>query len=456
MPRSKTRTARVQKGPAAKRRVPGNVTTTEPSIQRVSCAPGSFRAWLDSLPPPPSSYSLGQDLAWDAPWIDVTLSVELPFWLLVDNTTLPVNLGGHEFEMSLHGELFELQIGQISDAKQSAVYRGPFKQREKLSADIRRLLSKRPKPTAQWRKCKTVLRIRSRCNEDVWKKRISGDKPWGPSVNLYLVELCRAHIPIVNGLIRGYRLATYDRFAFEVAPWDVPFWYVERGGQSALVGVVPYRGWDHMPMILGGQDSRPRFYRLIKPDRLSESVAASATPGELELLGAINFMERGNYSDAVRRVTTAIEVIVEAVTVHLLEQQQGQTATAKFLKNTRADFPRRLAKYEELSARALPKSLEEQLLKTRMLRHRIVHGGYRITPAERNEIQRCIDMGRWTFNWFENNPARSKVREQRIASRSIGREMAYGIFRAEITPAGMVVRSCLTSDEPKETPAVTD
>ncbi len=398
---------------------------------------------LSSLGPPASSYWVGQDLAWDAPWVDITLRVELPFWLMVDNTTISVSVGGHAFPVEVHGETFELQIGQISDAKATAAYHGPFKRTEHLSELLQKVLRKRPKPMAQWRKCKTVLKIASRCNEDVWNKRAGegGGRP--PSVGFYLVELCRAHIPVVNALIGGYRLATYDRFAFEVAPWDVPFWYIERARQSTLTGLVPYREWDHVPLVFPLKEKGPKLYRLIDPVDLQKSIDSAPTPGEFELLDAINFMERGNYTDAVRRITTAIEAVVEARCFQVTETAQGTPAAEKFLKRTRTNFVERLAKYEELSERTLSKWLRDQLEVTRQLRHRIVHRGHRILPAERDQIQKCIDMGRWTFNWLENDPERSKIREKRIAFRSFGREMPYGLFRAKIVAEGVIVESGL-------------
>jgi hypothetical protein len=55
------------------------------------------------------------------------------------------------------------------------------------------------------------------------------------------------------------------------------------------------------------------FYELVDGARVQEHLLIVETPGELELLDAVNLMERGDYSGAVRRVTTAIEVVVEAV-----------------------------------------------------------------------------------------------------------------------------------------------
>jgi hypothetical protein len=39
-------------------------------------------------PKPPDSYYVGQELNWEAPWVDVSLRVELPFWLMMANATI--------------------------------------------------------------------------------------------------------------------------------------------------------------------------------------------------------------------------------------------------------------------------------------------------------------------------------------------------------------------------------
>jgi hypothetical protein len=68
--------------------------------------------------------------------------------------------------------------------------------------------------------------------------------------------------------------------------------------------LVPYRGWDDRP---------PEMFHLIDGEQLHDQLNTESTPGEFELLDALNLIERGDYSGAVRRVTTAIEVVVEAV-----------------------------------------------------------------------------------------------------------------------------------------------
>jgi hypothetical protein len=205
----------------------------------------------------PSSYSIGQEIKWDAPWIEVYLWVELPFWLMTGDTAVSVEVGGYDFEIAIHENYFELHVGVLSDSKENVVYRGPWKENDDFGDEIRNAIKTRPNVPFVWRKCKTVLKIKSRCNEDVWNTMQEPDSEkkrsiqYGVAMNgirLYLVSLCRAHLPVVNRLLQGYRLATYDYFPYEVSPWDVPFWMIERSAKSIRSTLVPYRDWDSKPM----------------------------------------------------------------------------------------------------------------------------------------------------------------------------------------------------------------
>jgi hypothetical protein len=160
-------------------------------------------------------------------------------------------------------------------------------------------------------------------------------------------------------------------------------------------------------------------------------------------LDALNLIERGDYSGAVRRVTTAIEVVVDAVVERALIASEGEAAATKFLKDTRTNFNRRVTKYETLSGRTMPQPLRKTLAATRELRHEIVHKGYRITSAEHGRASHAVDTGRWLFNWFEDDQTRRNVREKHIALRSLGRDLSYAIFRGHIEPEGVVVTSAM-------------
>ncbi|MFP6558123.1 hypothetical protein WJ542_07310 [Paraburkholderia sp. B3] len=391
-----------------------------------------------SPPEVPKSFFIGQDLDWMAPWVDVSLRVELPYWLMVNTAQTSVVVDGHSFAVGIENETFELHLGCVSDEKKYVAYQGPLRQVEQLPDTIQDILRQRPELGYLWRKCKTVVKIASRCNEDVWRKVEQDVAAHGPSVHLYLQELCRAHISIVNKLVRGYRLSTYDHFVFEVAPWDVPIWHIQREGTMASSLLVPYKGWDDRIMF-GGPSEIPGEIQFIDAPQLQHAVGYLPSKGELELLDAINFMERGNYSDAVRRITTAIEVIVEAEVYRLIKESNSKKAAETFIKSTRADFSRRVKKYEQLTRRTLPVGHANELRATRKLRHRIVHGGHRVDPGERGTAQRAVDTGRWIFNWFENDESRKQVREKKLALRSLGREMSIGLFRSEISADGVRV-----------------
>jgi hypothetical protein len=380
----------------------------------------------------PEQFAIGDDIDWNAPWADANLWVELPFWLMVNNGSITIDYHGCNFPISMHDNYFELHCDGIGDSKSTVLYRGPFKKSEQLSEDIQKLFADNPALNALWRKCKTTLKIKSRCNEAVLES--GKDRP---SHSIYLAELCRAHLPIVNHLVQSYRLATYDYFAFEVAPWDVPHWLVERAGQSVSCMIVPYRAWDAKPLIFPKSEGPPVQYQLIAGRDLANQLSAVSTLGEFELLDALNLMERGDYSGAVRRIATAIEVVVETEVKKAVEAADGKAAAQSFIKKTRNDFPSRLTKYEKVTKRILSPGLHNELTETRKLRHRIVHEAYRVN--DRGRAQRSVDTGRWIFNWIENDQTRFDVREKRIALRSLGRDITYGIFPTEITPAGIVV-----------------
>jgi hypothetical protein len=202
--------------------------------------------------------------------------------------------------------------------------------------------------------------------------------------------------------------------------------------------LVRYRGWDQKPRS-GPPDGPMETLALIAADALQTAMSEQGSPGEMELLDALNLMERGDYSGAVRRVTTALEVIIEFALRTELLTRHPESAVEEQLRSSRNDFPGRVRQYEKLSGRRLRPEQRADLERTRALRHEIVHQGTRVRFSDRGRAQTAVDTGRWLFNWFENRPDRVTVREKRLALRSLGRH--FSMFDAYIEPDGVVVRS---------------
>ena len=379
------------------------------------------------------SYWVGQELDWHATTVPVQLHVELPYWLMVPDCTQNVEVNGHTFLVDIRDDYVELYLNVIGDSKSTCFYTGPP---QRLRPDVQNAIDKSKAPTMR-RKCKTVLLIHSECSKDVVVASRQKDQRRRPAL-LYLQSFCEAHLEVVNRLIQQYRLATYDYFAYEVSPWDVPVWFLKLGTHSVRIILQDYATWDQKPRIVSGvSGGRKERYKLIDPSELQAALGLRPSAGELELLDALNFMERGDYSEAVRRIVTAIEAQTEFLLRKELLKRHALPDVEKKLKASEKDFPGRVRQYQKLSRRKLPDHLHKELTRTRMLRHSIVHNGKRITHGERGQAQRSVDTGRWIFNWLENQPARRDVREKRIGMRSLGRH--FSLYNTEITPAGVTV-----------------
>jgi hypothetical protein len=346
-----------------------------------------------------------------------------------------VEVHGHKFKIEIKEGYIELYAGAIADSRFNCVYLGP---QQKLSPELEKSIKEADLPVLS-RKCKTVLIIHSDCNEDVLlASNDTNNKRRNGSASLYLTSFCDAHIEVINHLIQQYRLSTYDYFPFEISPWDVPIWWLGWKGKGVRVVLQNYAAWDMKPRMLKNMtETKGQTYNLIEPANLQSAMNAEASAGEYELLDALNLMERGDYSGAVRRITTAIEAQTESILRQELIKLFALPEVERRLKLTETNFPRRLTQYQQLSGRTLPNAFENDLKTTRALRHSIVHRGRRIAFNQRAEAERAVDTGRWIFNWLENQPDRNKIREKLIAKRSLGRH--FSLYNAEITSAGVIV-----------------
>lgn len=379
-------------------------------------------------------YYFGQELDWDAERIPVVLLVELPYWLMIPDSSLTININGYVFNIEISDHFHELYGSEVFDSRITCAYIGPL---EKVDKDICQETIKMNTPIL-WRKCKTVVKIHSLCNGDVFKTK--GEKHESVA-ELYLKTFCEAHIEVLNKLIQNYRLATYDYFPFEVYPWTVPIWWITTGTTNSFkLCLLDYKKWDYKP-VLRGNNQEKHVYNLISPNDLQQSFLKNEpSPGEYDLLDALNFMERGDYNGAVRRITTAIEVLVESLLIERLKEIYEEQEVHKIFKKVKNNFPGKLNKYIELSGRTLDEWIEPELKKIRDLRHEIVHAAVRISFNNRGLAQEKVDKGRWIYNWFENKEEKKVVREQRIGMRSLGRHLPSA-FNYEITSQGVIIEN---------------
>lgn len=180
-------------------------------------------------------------LDWASPLTPVELLVELPFWLMIDECELGLPFGPAQIPVWVHDNHREVYAGEVRDSRATLVYRGP--RPELMHPDITRLAAEQGLVLAE-RPSRTVLRLRAAAHSDVFSAVSESEEPDAPArrrleAEAYLASLCEAHLPVVNDLIQRYRLATYDYFAYEVSPWDVPVWTVDAPSGGVTIRLLP-------------------------------------------------------------------------------------------------------------------------------------------------------------------------------------------------------------------------
>lgn len=373
--------------------------------------------------PLPASTWFGDQLDWAAPLVDVVLSVELPFWLMVDDCGLGVPVGGAMFQMWVRDSYLQLYAGDVLGSLTSLVWQGPGEEQPALTEVAAAAVEE---AGAAWRPARTVLRVAAWAHEDVFAAL--GEDTGVPrrrvEAEAYLASLCEAHLPVVNALVQRYRLVTYDHVPYEIAPWDVPVWWVTGSGGAVAVPLLPYGTWDRKPQIhnpTGDPDAPMSPFRFTDVAGLVAADPDAATPGEFDLLDARSLMERGDYTGAVRRSVTAIEAVVEDALRAELSQTHSPAEVERRLAASQNDYPGRYRQWKKLSGTVVQKALEDTFERTRTIRHEIVHRARRIHHDERALAQMSVDTARWLFNKVENRPPREALRERSSVLRDVGR-----------------------------------
>lgn len=412
------------------------------------------------LPP----FVFGQDLQWRGSTIRVFLYVELPFWLMLEPATMAVEWEGYQFTVDLCSPQVEVFVGEFLDSRRTIAWRGPEQSLAhwKPTQELQNIADARGLPFMS-RRCKTVLRIQSLGLESAFS--MPGDHALPREErerDAYWASLCEAHIPVVNELIQRYRLQTCDYFAYEVSAWDVPIWYVRAGGDGRTVVLMPYKEWDERPLEIGrppedGGERPARQFQFTDGAALDSIDSSVATPGEFDLLDARSLMERGDYTGAVRRATTAIEAVVGWRLRKELLNRCSEAEVETRLTASENDFPGRLRQLQKmLGTSEAWKGLTQQFDVTRQIRHDIVHRGRRLAHDERGIAQRSVDTGRWLFNHIEDLPARARLRDYGVL-KSVGRVALATRFPTRVTSSGIEVLPLhASSAEPSPTTGAGD
>jgi hypothetical protein len=389
--------------------------------------------------PLPTSYAVGDNLAWDSPLIRVHLVTELPFWMMLPTSIINITHAGTHFRIMLSEADAEVFAFELTDNRRSCGYQGNNPESFESRPEMRSIA-----PFIR-RKQRTTIYFEAYVHEGIETALV--DPKNHRVASSYFASLCEAHIPVINEVISRYRLLTYDYFAYEVAAWDVPVWHI-RGGRLGHVAVplFDYISIAGRPMIQGlpsATGERPDGHplELTTGEQIEQAVGLSGTPGERDLLDARNLMERGDYAGAVRRTTTAIEVLVEHVLRNELMKLYDSATVDQRLEASKNDFPGRFRQWQSLSGITLKDSRQRSIETTRQLRHEIVHQGRRLTHEDRLLAQELTDKGRWTFNHIENDPVRRDLREKNNVVRSLLRPTLAFRFPVMNTSEGLRVAS---------------
>jgi hypothetical protein len=394
--------------------------------------------------PIPKSFHFGDGIDWGSALKETFLYVELPFWLMVEPGPVEVSWAGLTFTVEICPPWVEVFGGYIVDSRLTAIHNGP--ERPETWSPAEPLRTQMTEQGMMWmeRLSKTVLRLTTRAHAAAFRKLGEGDPPRAlVEQQTYWASLCEAHLPVVNELVQRYRLVTYDYYAYEVSAWDVPIWYLKHANIGYRAILLPYKRWDRKPVTIeagdnpGDPDKISQFEWASK-NELAAAASSDATPGEFDLLDARSLMERGDYSGAVRRTTTAVETIATWVLPDQLRRTFSAEEAERRLKRTEGNTPARFREWLDLPHPEIGQRLLDEFEATRGIRHEIVHEGRRLTLRDRGRAQRAVDTGRWLYNKIEAKPERARLRDYGVL-KSTGRVTLDMRFAATVDKDGITL-----------------
>jgi hypothetical protein len=370
-------------------------------------------------------FGVGTSLDWESSSEKIILCVELPFWLLIAPSSFKLKVGGFETNVTVDNNGIEIQRGhQYTRTHLNTVFVG------NSDASRNAVVPAGALPEGGlFRGTRTLLYIETFALADAIEAFVGPNGPRYQDGYRYFASLATGHLPVVNELINAYRRASVDPFATEVTAWDVPVWFVFHEGGTQSVCLYSHLVEDWYPTLRKGLDSEEVVpYEAATEDDVRLELSSEAVPGEIEMLDGWSLFHRGRYGDSIRSFVTAIEVLVEAELRRLMMNGgEPQSTIDSLLEETRSNFDSRLNAYCRLSRRRIPGPilhyvpyingvrLAEELDRTRRLRHRIVHHGYRLDHRFTKPMLRAAETTSWLFNWLSEDGTFERRRTKNAA-----------------------------------------
>lgn len=411
-------------------------------------AADSAKATAASAEPRMGFVGSGTSLDWNSPLRPLVLAVELPFWLLMPETTLCVSVGGFTTDVDVINDGIALQVGEeITRHNQNTVFIGSMN-----AANDIRLPAKLIPIGGMARSTRTLLRIKSHCIEDAALAFFQESGRRFQDGRRYFASLAIGHLPVVNKIINAYRMAAIDPYASEVTAWDVPVWFVGFLRQCVPVALNDFLVNDRYPVISrgpGSDDHKPIF--ATSREAVGIRLSQNEPPGEIEMLDGWSLFHRGRYGDSIRSFVTAIEVLVEAEIRRLLTiSGKPPEEIDSCLEKTRGNFDDRLRDYCMISGRRIPGPilspipyinglrLQREQERTRKLRHKIVHHGHRLDHTFEKPMLRAAETTSWLFDWLTNG-GDFETRRRAVATLAFATRTDATPFRCEVRDGTLVV-----------------
>jgi hypothetical protein len=397
------------------------------------------------------------------------LFVELPFWLMTPPAAFSLNFDKSFVPVHIHDDFIEVgHLNRFLDSRANLQYIGPAEAATaaKCVHGLRGTVLRPQKTVLEFevKALREALLNSQLSSPDAHltpRERRSRTRRINRATH-YFETLAIAHLPFVNRLITAYRAASQDPFAFDVSTWDIPLWWLISGDLLIRINLMPYKDSDDYPTVTSLTTGERRPYFAATADSLSEQLSHPVSPSYKELLDAKSLLYRGRYNDAVRAVVTSIEVEIEAQ-LRQLYINRGDTNDDihRRLNESKLSFMDRVDEWEQLNHKRLPGPkvaeyphlnglrLKSELVRTRSLRHKIVHEGYHIDAFSKGEAYRAVDTMTWLHEWLTN---RHKYTDQQrdngnLFSATFGMTFVFNLLPFEYEPEGVVVKSPMHDSE---------